>query len=401
MKRIAVISFGYLWFPCESGPSRFFYIAKMLHGNGYEVECITTGYQHFKKQLRDKETILKQNYPFDIVFIDSPPYKKNIDLKRVYSNAIAAKRLKKYLEANINRFDAVYVSIPANNIAAMVTTLCKKNGIPVIVDIEDLWPEAMSMVVKSKTVRSIALRSFYNDAEKTYQQADAIIGTSEDYTERAFRHREKNIPFATVYVGCNLSEFDDGVKRYAREIEKADEEFWVTYAGSISTSYDIRTLIDAGRALKDKNIHIQILGDGSLREELESYSKNDENIHFRGYMEYSYMAAFLSRSDILINSIIKKSSAGIVNKIGDYLAASKPMINTLENPSFCDLVSSERVGINIDAEDPKKLEDAILCIYEDDILQIRMGNNARSLAERRFDRRHSYREIVKLVDSVI
>ena len=41
----------------------------------------------------------------------------------------------------------------------------------------------------------------------------------------------------------------------------------------------------------------------------------------------------------MINSFAKGAPQSIVNKIGDYLAAEKPMVNTLENEEMCKLVS--------------------------------------------------------------
>ena len=70
VKRIAIISLGYLWFPCESGTSRFFQIANTFVDAGWEVDCVTTSYQHFKKQPRDNKRIFEQKYPFNIIFID-------------------------------------------------------------------------------------------------------------------------------------------------------------------------------------------------------------------------------------------------------------------------------------------------------------------------------------------
>lgn len=228
MKKIAIISLGYMWFPCEPGTSRFFDIAKTLVNEGYEVECITTGFQHFKKEPRNKELILNQGYPFKITFIDAPSYKNNIDFRRVYSNKKAAKNLKTYFSIHVTSYDVVYVSIPANNIASMITGICRKNKIPVVVDIEDLWPEAMSMIIKNRFLRKLLFHGFNKDAEETYRNADGIVGTSEDYTDRAFKKRARNIPFETVYVGCNIKEFDDGVEKYSSVIEKSDGEFWVT-----------------------------------------------------------------------------------------------------------------------------------------------------------------------------
>jgi len=393
MKKIAIISLGYMWFPCESGTLRFYDIARMFAENDYEVECITTGFQHFKKAPRDKELILSQNYPFDITFIDAPAYKKNVDIRRVYSNKVAAGRLKKYLKQHINEYDAVYVAIPANNIAAMVTTLCKKNDTPVVVDIEDLWPEAMSMVIKSKVLRKLLLWPFTRDAEIAYKNADGIIGTSEDYTERAFKKRPKDIPAKTVYVGCNLEDFDAGVAKYGPEIVKPEGEFWVTYAGSISTSYDIKTLIDAGYELRDKNVHVQILGTGSLKDELEEYSKDMENIHFWGFTPYPKMAAALAKSDVVVNSFIKGAPQSIVNKVGDYLASGKPMINTLENPVFCRLIEENQVGVNVEPGNVEVLKAAIENYLTGDGGQ---GKNARRLAESEFDRWKTYFRIIGL-----
>ena len=397
MKKIAIISLGYMWFPCESGTSRFYDIAMTFVNAGYDVECITTGFQHFKKAPRDKQLILSQGYPFKITFIDVPPYKRNIDIRRVLSNRAASKNLEKYLLNNIQKYDVVYVAIPANNIAAMVTSVCKEYCVPVVVDIEDLWPEAMSMVIKNNFLRKILLYSFERDAETTYRNADGIIGTSEDYTERAFRNQDKNIPAKTVYVGCNLAEFDAGVEKYSDDIEKNKGQFWVTYAGSISTSYDIKTLIDAGYMLRDKNVHVQILGTGSLKDELEKYSQDMDNIHFWGFTPYPKMAAVLSKSDVVVNSFVKGAPQSIVNKVGDYLASGKPMINTLENPVFCKLVEKNNIGINVEPENVKQLAEVIEKYMVNNDKQ---GKNARILAKTQFDRKVTYQSIVEIINDI-
>lgn len=413
MKNIAIISLGYLWFPCEPGPSRFYQIAQTFVNAGWNVECITTSFQHFQKKPRDKELILSQGYPFKVTFIEAPAYKKNVDLRRVHSNKVAAKNLKKYLEDHIDTYDAIYTSIPANNISAMVTTVAKEHGIPCVGDIEDLWPEAMSMVVKSGFLRKVLFNGFERDAETTYRNASGIVGTSEDYTERAFKNSKKDIPAETVYVGVNLADFDRGVEEHRGEIQKPEDEFWVTYAGSISTSYDIKTLIDAVVAIPNlsvsktertegskKKVELQILGTGSLKEELEEYSRNFPNVHFWGFTEYHKMAAVLFKSDIVVNSFVKGAPQSIVNKVGDYLASGKPMINTLENPVFCKLVEENGVGINVEPGNAEKLRSAIEELCQDEEKRKRLGTNARRLCEKRFDRAVSYKKIVGLTESL-
>lgn len=393
-----------MWFPCESGPSRFYQIAKTFVDCGYDVEVITTDFQHFKKVSRDKDMIMSQGYPFQITFIQTPHYKMNIDIRRVLSNKIAEKKLRKYLEQHVEQYAAVYTSIPANNIAAAVTEICDKHKVPCVLDVEDLWPEAMSMVLKNKIIRNIVCQGFLRDAETAYKNCSGVIGTSDDYTNRAFKYHKRDIPHKTVYVGVNLIDFDDGVEKHKDEIVKENGDFWVTYTGSISTSYDIKTLILAAKKLIEEGhpeIKIQILGTGSMKDELEVFSKNISNIKFWGFTKYPMMVAVLDKSDIVINSFIKGAPQSIVNKVGDYLASGKAMINTLENPTFCDLVEREKFGINIEPENVDMLAQTILRLKENENERHDMGRNARKLGEEKFDRTVSYVKIVKLVEEVM
>lgn len=396
-KKIGIVSLGYGWLPCEPGPSRFYYICKMFAENGWDVELITGDFQHFEKKYRDTEKIRSQNYPFQISFIHVPAYKKNIDPRRVYSNRISAQNTIKHLSHN--QYDAIYCSIPANDVAAKVGKYCSQKEIPFIVDIEDLWPEAMEMAVHNKWLRKLIFPYFMRDAEAAYACADAVVGTSQDYTERATLYNHRSIPSKTVYVGCDLKQFDTGVKEYEAEIIKPENEFWVTYAGSIGTSYDIRTMVLAGKALMNAgrdNIRIKILGTGPQKEELEQLSKdlNCTNVEFLGYIPYPKMAAYLTKSDVVVNSFVKGAPQSIVNKVGDYLASGKPIINTLENPVFCRLVAENDVGINIEPGNVTALQNAVERYLNDTENCKNTGKKARQLAEQKFDRDVAYKEIL-------
>ena len=50
---------------------------------------------------------------------------------------------------------------------------------------------------------------------------------------------------------------------------------------------------------------------------------------------------------------MRKAPQSIVTKIGDYLAAGKPIINTLASPEFRKKVEHDGLGRNIIAEDPE------------------------------------------------
>ena len=403
MKKIAVISMG-VKLDNEKGYSRFRYIGDFLSDAGYQVDLITTTFQHWEKAQRNLDEIKKENYKFNLKFIYEPGYKKNIDLRRIRSHRIAAKNLRKLLEKE-GDYDLIYCEIPPNDVALAAAEYAKSKDIPFVPDVNDLWPEAMRMVLDIPVVSDILFYPLLRDAEKVYSLVSGIIGTSDEYRDRPLKKQKLNVPKKTVYVGNEISEFDAGVAEYAPQISKDAEEFWVSYAGTIGTSYDIKTMVLAGKELLNRGksqIKIKILGGGPLKEELETLAKEQKctNVEFVGYAPYPKMAAYLAKSDILVNSFVKKAPQSIVTKIGDYLAAGKPMINTCMSPEFRNKVEHDGFGINIMPEDVNVLADAIEKLYEDEEGRTEMGKRARTIAEEQFDRPQSYKKIIELIEEL-
>lgn len=403
MKRIAIITMG-VKLNHENGYTRFRFLAEFLTEKGYQVDLITTSFQHWAKEQRDLDAVMREQYPFKLRFIQEPGYKKNIDLRRIWSHRIAAKNLKKMLETD-GAYDLIYCEIPPNDVALAAVKYAKEYQIPFVVDVNDLWPEAMHMVIDIPVISNILFAPLQRDAENVYRLCSGVVGTSDEYADRPFKKERRDIPKRTVYVGNELQVFDAGVEEYRQEVKKSEDEFWVTYAGTIGTSYDIRTMIFAADELKKagyEHICVKILGGGPLKEELETLAGTlSGNVEFVGYAPYEKMAAYLKKSDVLVNSFVKKAPQSIVTKIGDYLAAGKPMINTCSSPEFRSKVEKDGFGINIEAEDKCVLAKAILDLYTDEVGCKRMGEQARKIAEEQFDRPHSYNQIVELMEELM
>ena len=404
MLKIAVVTLG-VKLDGEKGYTRFRYLCDFLTEAGYQVDLITTTFQHWEKAQRDIEKIRKSDYRFGLKFIYEPGYKRNVDIKRIRSHRIAAKNLTALLERE-GDYDLLYAEIPPNDVALACGEFAKKKGIPFVADVNDLWPEAMRMVLDIPVISSILFYPLQRDAEKVYSLVSGVIGTSDEYRDRPFENQKRDVPKATVYVGNELSVFDSGAEKTSGHIMKPEEEFWVTYAGTIGTSYDIRTMLLAAEELAKRgkeNIKIKILGGGPLKDELEALARDKKinNAEFVGYAPYDKMAAYLKKSDILVNSFVRKAPQSIVTKIGDYLAAGKAMINTCMSPEFRNKVENDGFGVNIEPEDAGILADAIEDLYRDEEKRLEMGRKARQIAEEQFDRPKSYRKIEELIRKLI
>ena len=113
-----------------------------------------------------------------------------------------------------------------------------------------MWPEAMHMVLDIPVISNILFYPLQRDAEKVYSLVSGIIGTSDEYRDSPLKNQMPDVPKKkTVYVGNEITRVDAGVKEYSSEIEKKKGEFWISYAGTIGTSYDIKTMVLAGKEL--------------------------------------------------------------------------------------------------------------------------------------------------------
>ena len=338
-----------------------------------------------------------------VVFFDEMGYTKNVQVKRILSRRQLTKNIHEYLRNN--RFDLIYSQIPDNHLASVAAAHAKKVGIPFIVDIEDLWPEAMRMVLDIPVISDILFSYFTVTAKKTYRLADAAVGSSDTYRDEPLKYNVRIPKSVTVYVGNELAEFDREAAENLASVEKCESEFWVTYAGTLGTSYDIATLIRAADILKKQgvdNLRIVLLGDGPLRPEFERVAAECAgNVTFVGYVPHALMAAYLVKSDVTVNSLVSKASQSIVSKIGDYLASGHPMINTGLDPEFWAKVESDGFGVNVKPEDPEALDAVIRDLMENTQKCAQMGETARKIGSEQFDRPHSYQKIIGLADDLL
>lgn len=385
------------------GATRYVYLATLLCEQGYDVDFITSGFQHWDKQQRDIMHLDLSMHPFTVHFIEEPVYPKNMCPQRIWAHHVVSKRVVKFFDEH-HAYDLVYCQIPPNDVAREIGKCAHKYGIPFIVDVNDLWPEAFRVALDVPVLSDIFFAPFYKQAKATYQLADAIVGTSQEYRDRGVRDARSGIPNEVVYVGNQLAEFDAGVAKNAVLIDKPAGEIWVSYAGTLSACYDLETLVKAiGMVQKTHpEVKLQILGDGAERDNLKAVVQSTgAGVTFHGYLPYDKMAAWLSRSDITVNSLVEKAAQSIVTKIGDYLAAGKPMVNTSMSAEFRAKVESDGFGVNVRPGSPDKLAAAVTALVEDECHRKQMGEAARKIAEEQFDRPHSYMKTVKLIESLI
>lgn len=380
---------------------RFSYLADAFAQRGHEVELVTTDFYHATKQLREDPHYDK--YPFKITICHEPGYKKNVSPQRLYSHYVWGKNVLKHLKES-PRPDVVYAAVPSLTAAAKAAAYCHKNGIIIVTDVQDLWPEAFQMAVPNKVLQN-AFFPMRWQANRSYREADLAVAVSETYVQRTLSVNRKGAKGLSVFLGNNGELFDSGVGKY--KIERNGDEVILCYIGTMSESYDIPSVLDALKYIKENNLspvplRFVLIGGGSFEEKFKLYAaKTYPEAEFLGRKQYIEMAGLLSSCDIAINPIIKGSVASIINKVGDYALAGIPVINTQESLEYRALLDEYKCGINCRCGDFKDVAGAIVKMASDASLRRAMGKASRKLADEKFDRRKTYGKILNAVETLV
>lgn len=397
MKKVVLIS-NYFHFAQEKASNRYRELVEMLSKEpDMEVEVITSKFYQRTYKHRTNFDELVKDISFKATFVDEPGYKKSICVQRLISSMTFAKNVIAYLKTQ-PKPDLIYQVVPTLDSGLLVSSFAKKNQIPLVIDVQDLWPEAFQMAFPVPVLSDILFSPFRWEANCIYKRADAVCAVSETYVNRVLKVNKKCQSGTPVYIGINLANFDENAKNAKRE---ENAPLTLVYCGSLSKSYDIKLVIDA-LALLEHPPKFLVMGDGNDREAFEQYAKEKQvNAEFTGFLPYSEMCALLCSCDMTVNPIIGSSVASIINKHGDYAASGLPVINTQDSAEYCNLIEEYHMGFNSVKSDAAALAEKIQILMDDENLRREMGKNARRCAEEKFDRRRTYKKLVEAVQSLL
>lgn len=401
MKKVLFINSA-VYLPGEGGYKRSMYLLDMMIRLGYSCTLLTSDFNHYTKTARDIKKFREEfpQYNDSIELLHKIPYKKNISILRLYSDKRFERTITKWFKDKGDEYDVVFIS--DQEAVLTINKIRKKKGIPLIIDIRDLFPEALKVIFKHDIVYKCLTFLFKLHEDKCFACADELVAVSKEYLDRGTAVNTKTRNSEVVYIGATLEKFDQGIRKYSDGFVKREGECWMAYAGTLGASYDLKTVIRACKKIKDHGINLvfKILGQGPEENELKRYVQKigAANVEFLGFLEYAKMAALLSKCDITVNCIKKNASQSIINKVADYFASGKPMLNSCQNEEMQMLIEDYQTGMNYEAENVEDFIKKFMKLYTDPELRLKYGANARRLALEKFDRVHSYKKIIGIIE---
>lgn len=259
------------------------------------------------------------------------------------------------------KFDVIFIYAPSPILQAIPAIfLGWLHKCPVVLWIQDLWPESLSATGYIKNDRLLKLighvvRYIYRHCDLMLTQSKAFVPT---VTSMA--------PGKTViYFPNSVDEaFTKKLDVALPEIPELESGFCVLFAGNVGSVQAVDTILEAAILLKDfPDIRIIVLGQGSrldwMRQQIQL--KKLTNLYLPGQFPIETMPGLMKKADVLLVSLIDKPifSATIPNKIQAYMAIGKPILASI-NGEGARLVQEANAGLAVPAEDAMAMADAIL-----------------------------------------
>ncbi len=205
--------------------------------------------------------------------------------------------------------------------------------VPMIVWVQDLWPETLSATgyIKQPLIISFVaciVRKIYGASDRILVQSRAFIPEVAALTDNVDKiHYYPNL-YRPKVGGNNTNQS----KLAADEIRA---NFSIVFAGNLGIAQSLDTIIDAAELLKSRdNIKFYFLGSGSMEGWLAQQItlRKLQNVHLMGRFEATDMQLLFEAASALLVSLKpnKVFNMTVPAKVSAYLSAGRPILACLD-----------------------------------------------------------------------
>lgn len=372
-------------------------LSEALSDRGHDVTRWRSSFSHqSKQQLSDgSEQVDAEGYKLQ--FIYSPDYRRHIGIGRIVNHMSLARNFSRLSKERKAEVDLIHVANVPILLCYAAVKFGKKNNIPVIVDIRDLWPDiyldslpkALDFL-KPILQRIIDLSSFR--VKYIYRHSTAITALTEKYLQWGLEkgHRERrdvDAIFSMCYPEVPKSKDGARLQKIRAKIGLQETDIVATYLGNIGYQSDFQTVIAAARNLATKKPELKfvIAGSGPMLEPLKTMARDLPNVIFPGWLSGEDVQDLMrvSKIGLIAFKPVKNYLMNIPNKYPEYLAGGLAIACGLEG-EMGQLTREGECGFVYRTGDPVDFADQILNVTQQSSMLENMSQAARSLHAKRF-----------------
>jgi glycosyltransferase involved in cell wall biosynthesis len=337
-------------------------LANVLLEQGHEVVWWTSTFAHHKKRHRfHRDTFLETGPRFRTILLHSLAYRRNISLARILNHRGVARKFSRYAVSETPP-DLILSSWPTMELSTAAIRYGRRVGVPVLIDVRDLWPDIFLDAVPSRVrwAGHMALSGLVRETHAALAGAAGILAMSEGCLGWGLRYARRDrgpcdavFPLAYQKPAVSPAELQAATAAlHARGVDPAKLICW--FIGTFGKTYDVATVIRAARELESqgsRDIQFVLSGDGDQRADLEELARGLSNVAFTGWIDGPQIAAMMRLAGIGL-AAVNGVPGTLPNKLFEYLSAGLPVLSSIPGEA-ADLLERHRCGLTYA---PKDLE---------------------------------------------
>lgn len=256
-------------------------------------------------------------------------------LPRMWESFSFGWEVTKYLAGEKEKPDVLYVNSWPLIAQALIARCAKDNAIPMVLQIMDIYPEALTGKLPA-ILRSVIQMPLKRLDAWVAETAAVVVVISDNmrrtYTERRRIPRELVVTIPTWQDETafeNLPLRSDGCRRYGIP----EHLFTFLYLGNIGPVAGVDLLIHAFTEAAISNAQLLIIGDGAAKSDCVALVNrlNLSHVHFISDHEVANVPLLQSMAHVCL--LPMKRGAGmssIPSKLPSYLFSAKPVVSTVD-----------------------------------------------------------------------
>ena len=385
-------------------------LANLLIEKGHEVIWWTSTFDHIRKRQRfNTNTSIDINNCFKIKLLHSVMYTKNVSINRIINHYMIARKFSRLTRLELQP-DIILCSFPTIELSSAATRYGKERGVPVVIDVRDLWPDIF-IDLFPKRIRwfvKAALFVFLKNTRKVFRECSSIVGVSDGYLQwgLSYAGRKRSINDAVFPLCYKKPIFPDNQLKSAKvslkNIGVDSLKIICWFVGMFGKTYNLSTIIDAARQLDKqsiKNVQFVLSGNGENYSKWFKQAEGLSNVVFTGLVDLPQIAYLMSITDIGLAAYAEGAPQGLPNKIFEYLCAGLPILSSLKGETEA-LLNNNRCGLTYNAVDTEDFLEKLFILINNKDLRKKMSSNSASLFRSCYSTDKVYARMVNFLEGL-
>lgn len=357
------------WFDPEPTIKGVLFVKELLN-QGFEVEVVTGFpncpggklYPGYKLRLLQREKIDGVN----ITRLPLYPSHNGSSLKRVINYISFGLSSIIYGLFLAKKPDIIYAYHPplTTGIAALILRFVRR--VPVIYDIQDMWPDTLAATGMLKNKKLLNFIDFV--CRCVYKFSDKILVLSPGFKLMLIERGVAADKITVIYNWCNETGLNVLNSTYLNELV-TNNNFRVMFAGNMGQAQGLSTVLDAAEKLSRvrSDVSFILLGTGTAIEQIKQQirEKNITNVICLPRVPMDEVNGFLDAADVLLVHLRDDPLFRITipSKTQAYMAAGKPILMAVRGDA-ADLIEAAGCGVVAIPENAESLVEAVLKLVE-------------------------------------